>query len=75
VVTLDETLRHADHFLCFALSRSRFAPVCGAREAQARQRAALIKVGCADFFLMPQPPLLFQEGSCPQFARRLNHEN
>ena len=27
-------------------------PVCGA------------KVGCAAFFLMPQPPLLFQEGSC-----------
>jgi hypothetical protein len=21
-------------------------------------------VGCAGFFLMPQPPLLYQEGSC-----------
>ena len=27
-------------------------PVCG------------VKVGFADFFLMPQPPLLYQEGSC-----------
>jgi hypothetical protein len=33
--------------LCFALSRSRFAPVCGFREAQARQREALIKGGFA----------------------------
>ena len=46
-----------DHFLRFALSRSRFAPVCGAREA-------LPKVGYAAFFLMPQPPLLYQEGTC-----------
>jgi hypothetical protein len=27
-------------------------PVCG------------VKVGCAVFFLMPQPPLLYQERSC-----------
>ena len=52
VVRHDETLRHADHSLCFALSRSHFAPVCGA------------KVGFAAFVLLPQPPLLYQEGSC-----------
>jgi hypothetical protein len=58
VVRHDETLPLADH------------PVCGAREAQARQRAALIKVGFAAVFLMPQPPLLYQEGSCLPFSPR-----
>ena len=35
-------------------------PVCGP------------KVGCAAFLLMPQPPLLYQEGSCwtPKFQLR-----
>ena len=33
----------ANHYYCFALSCSRFAPVCAARAAQARQRAASIK--------------------------------
>jgi len=56
----------SDHFLGFALSRSRFAPVCGAREAQARQRAALIiKVRFAVVYFLPQPPLLHEEGSMP----------
>ena len=40
-----EQSRRTGHSLCFALSRSRFAPVCGA------------KVGFAAFFFMPQPPL------------------
>ena len=40
-----------DDFSRFALSRSRFAPVCGAREAQARQRAALIKGGLRRLYL------------------------
>jgi hypothetical protein len=68
VVRHDETLRPADH------------PIYGAREAQARQRAALNKVGFAAFFLMPQPlirlrpiglalrALLFQEGNCQHFS-------
>src|SRR5215471_14608813 len=35
------------------------------REAQARKRAALsIRWASPPFFLMPQPSLLYQEGSC-----------
>jgi hypothetical protein len=48
--------------LCFALSRSRFAPVCGSRVAQARQReASIIKVAAH---------LLMDAASTPPVAER-----
>src|SRR5215468_1359025 len=51
VVGKPECLLVPDHYQCFALSGSRFAPVRS------------IKGGFAASFLMSRPPLLFEEGS------------
>src|SRR5215467_14224411 len=47
-----EQVSRTDHYYGFALSRSRFAPVCGALVA-------------SQLRLMPQLPLLCEEGNTP----------
>jgi hypothetical protein len=60
--------RNADHHFMFrAIALTLRARLRRSRSASAAARSIKKKVGFAAFFLMPQPPLLFQEGSDLRF--------
>jgi len=63
VVPHEETFRNADHLDVSRCRAHASRPSAAPRSASAEARSLNYKVGFAAFFLMPQPPLLYQETS------------
>jgi len=64
VVTHEETLQQTDHLDVSRYRVHASRPFAAPRSASAEARSLNDKGASQSFFLMPQPPLLYQEGSC-----------